>query len=141
MSLEDAIKLYEETATKNELIIKDIYTTSNKDYKSYLSNDVHNIILSKDEIDEKVNKKMLLNKEFKLEITVGMEYYYEFLEFISDNEVKYHTEGACYGKCDINEVYKYTYDYDIDKNAIYIDLENEYKYTYYYDEDKLVYGY
>ena len=143
LSLEDALKLYEETILKNELTINDIYTTSDKDYTSYLSSSVHNTILSKEEIDEKINKKMPLNKEFKIEITVGMEYYYEFLEFISDNEVKYHTEGACYGECDINEVYKYTYNYDILKNVIYIDLENEanYKYTYYFDEDKLVYGY
>ena len=144
LSLEDALKLYEETATKNELIINDIdmYTTSKKDYTSYLSYNVHNTILNKDEIDEKVNKKLPLNKEFKIKIYSGMEYYYEFLEFISENEVKYHTEDACYGECDINEVYKYTYDYDMDKNRIYIDLENEYnyKYTYYIDEDKLEYG-
>ena len=38
LSLEDSLKLYEETATKNELIINDIdmYTTSKKDYTSYL---------------------------------------------------------------------------------------------------------
>lgn len=133
-TLKEALELFEEVSDNNELNIEsiDIYTTSKNDYSSYLTYDVNNTVLDKNEIDSTVNKKMPL-KNFQSQVVVGMEYYYQNYNFISDSEVYVYTEGQCYGECDTANTYKYTYNYDIKSNKITVTILDGYNSYYIYD--------
>lgn len=111
----------------------DIYSTSKEDYSNYLSFNVKNNYVTKEEIDKLFTKTIPLNKEFEFKVESGMEYYLRYYEFISDTEVKFHTKYLCYGECDEQATYKYTSKYDIGTDTLRIVIDDGYNNAFIYD--------
>lgn len=142
-SLEDSLKLVSNTLDSKSVNIDtiDIYNTSKNDYSNYLMFNVNNNYVDKKDIDGMMKKDMPL-KVFSNQVVTGMEYYYEYYNFMNESEVLIYTDGACYGECDTSNTYKYTAEYDFKNNKmiIYI-LNNGYKsiYEYNFADDSFTY--
>ena len=134
-SLEDSLKLVSKTLDSKEINIDsiDIYNTSKNDYSNYLMYDVNNNYVDKKDIDSKMKKDMPL-KTFSNQVITGMEYYYEYYNFMNESEVLIYTDGACYGECDTSNTYKYTSEYDFKNNKMIINIfKDAYKIIYEYN--------
>lgn len=143
-TLEEALVLIEDVAKNNEYKIEEmkIYTTSNNDYSSYLTYKVNNEVKSLDELENLFNKTIPLNHKYSLKIISGMEYYFEYYEFISDTKVHYTTKYN-YGEENEDKTLNYSYEYypEYDKILIKIpDLFNGAVLTYSFATNDIEWG-
>jgi hypothetical protein len=124
-SLKEALDLFGKTLDSKGVSVEqaDIYTTSKNDYSSYLMYNVTNTVLDKNEIDTRVNKKIPLTN-YQIRVDVGMEYYFQNYNFLSNEEVYVYADSLEFTTSDSGNTFKYLSDYDIKNDTIKITILN-----------------